>query len=143
LAVVTPLHQQRPEPPDHLCENAADEWRRVVAARAADWFGQEQLSHLASYCQHLATAQLISREIKAMPRPVDASRRSKLLRDARDETKLAMDLARSLRLTLHSQRTAQTAGTESRRSNGSRPWEDGHVPLHLRGAAPAKKLWET
>jgi len=58
LAVVTPLHQQRPEPPDHLCEDAADEWRRVVAARAADWFGQEQLSHLASYCQHLATARL-------------------------------------------------------------------------------------
>jgi len=142
LAVVTPLLQDRPEPPGHLCEAAAAEWRRVVAARAADWFGREQLAHLAAYCQHLAIAQRIGREIETLPRPIDVRLRSHLMKDRRDEMKLVMDLARSLRLTLHSQRTAQTAGTESRRSNGPRPWEDGHVPLHLRGAAPAKKLWE-
>ena len=96
--------------------------------------------HLKSYCEHLAAAELIGREIEALPRPINVSMRSKLLRDRRDEMKMAMDLARPLRLTLHSQRTAQTAGTESRRSNLSKPWD--HVPLHLRCSAPAKKLWE-
>ena len=140
LAIVTPVRQNRPEPPDTLCEFAADEWRRVVAARPADWFGRENLVHLKSYCEHLAAAELIGREIEALPRPINVSMRSKLLRDRRDEMKLAMDLARSLRLTLHSQRTAQVSGTESRRSNLPKPW--GDVPLHLRTGAPAKKLWE-
>jgi len=140
LAIVTPLRQDRPEPPDHLCEAAAVEWRRVVAARPADWFGRENLVQLKSYCEHLATAELISREIEALPRPINVSMRSKLLRDRRDEMKMAMDLARSLRLTLHSNRTAQVSGTESRKSNLCKPWD--HVPLHLRTGVPAKKLWE-
>ena len=57
LAIVTPVRQDRPEPPDTLCEFAADEWRRVVAARPADWFGRENLVHLKSYCEHLAAAE--------------------------------------------------------------------------------------
>jgi hypothetical protein len=137
LAIVTPLRQDRPEPPDSLCGFAADEWRRVVAARPADWFGRENLAHLKSYCEHLAAAELIGREIAALPRPINVSMRSKLLRDRRDERKIAMDLAHSLRLTVHSQRTAQTAGTESRRSNLPKPWD--HVPLHLRTFAPAHR----
>jgi uncharacterized protein YjbI with pentapeptide repeats len=57
----------------------------------------------------------------------DLAQGSKLLKDARDEMKLALDLARSLRLTLHSQRTAQTAGTASRAAHT--------------GSNGLKKLW--
>jgi hypothetical protein len=72
------------------------------------------LTHLAAYCTHFATEQLIKYEVEALPRPTAVLLRSRLLKDARDETKLALDLARSSRLTLHAQRTAQTAGTASR-----------------------------
>jgi phage terminase small subunit len=123
LAVITPI-KERPQPPADLFEDAADEWRRVMATREPDYFGQEQLAHLTAYCTHVATAQLLTREIEALPRPVNAAQRSKLLRDRRDEMKLALDIGRSLRLTLHSQRTAQTAGTASR------------------AAVSAKRLWE-
>jgi phage terminase small subunit len=123
-SVVRLEQKQRPKPPADLCDFAASEWRRVVGAREPDYFRAEQLAHLAAYCGHLATAKLISREIEAMPRPVDAARRSKLLKDRRDEMKLALDIGRSLRLTLHSQRTAQTAGTASRAADtGPKLWE--------------------
>src|SRR5690349_21204119 len=94
LAIVTPVRQDRPEPPDSLCEFAADEWRRVVAARPADWFGRENLVHLKSYCEHLAAAELIGHEIEALSRPINVSMRSKLLRDRRDEMKMAIAKAK-------------------------------------------------
>src|SRR3712207_5398655 len=66
LAVVTRLPGQRLSPPRGMAPEAAAIWRRVVAARPADWFDGGSLDTLAAYCRHAAELARISARIDAL-----------------------------------------------------------------------------
>lgn len=56
----------RPEPPEDLTPEQAEEWRAVVARLSADWFPRETHGLLAQYCRHVCTARRIARLLAEM-----------------------------------------------------------------------------
>src|SRR5262245_797932 len=50
---------RRPEPPDELTAEQAEEWRSIVNRLPADWFPRETLAMLAQYCRHVVHARRI------------------------------------------------------------------------------------
>lgn len=51
---------RRPEPPDELTAEQAEEWRAVVSRLPADWFPRETHGMLASYCRHIVTGRRVA-----------------------------------------------------------------------------------
>lgn len=68
-AVVT---VRRPDPPDELNEEQADEWRAVVGRLPADWFPRETQGMLAQYCRHVVAARRVAQMITALEAGVAA-----------------------------------------------------------------------
>lgn len=57
---------RRPEPPDDLTDEQADEWRAVVNRLPADWFPRETHGMLAQYCRHVIGARRVAEMIQAL-----------------------------------------------------------------------------
>jgi phage terminase small subunit len=57
---------RRPEAPDDLSDEAAAEWREVVASCDADHFSRATYSILAAYCRHAVATRRIDQLIKNM-----------------------------------------------------------------------------
>src|SRR5262245_46837718 len=55
---------KRPEPPEWLSDEAAAEWREVVATFAADHFNRALHPVLEAYCQHAAARRTIGLLLK-------------------------------------------------------------------------------
>ncbi len=71
--------RERPEPPDELTPEQAEEWRAVVARMPVDWFGRELHPLLAAYCRHTCNARHIAGLIEDA-RVVDAADRKAVMR---------------------------------------------------------------
>ena len=55
------LVARRPDPPDHLSDEAATEWREIVNSLPADHFSRATHPMLEAYCRHAVQARQIDR----------------------------------------------------------------------------------
>ena len=60
------LVARRPDPPDHLSDEAAGEWRDVVNSLSADHFSRASHPLLEAYCRHAVAARVIDRLIQEL-----------------------------------------------------------------------------
>lgn len=112
---------RRPDPPDELTDEQAEEWHAVVNRLPADWFPRETLPLLSQYCRHVVSsrrvAQLIERAEAADEFDVDTY--DKLLKMQEREGRAMSSLATRMRI------TQQTTYDKSKKKplQGKKPWE--------------------
>ncbi|SKA10980.1 hypothetical protein [Consotaella salsifontis] len=129
LALVAPLTESRPLPPEDLTDDQQGEWRAVVRRMPADWFPRETHGILKAFCRHATTHRLISYEIDRYEaewlKDEDGLKRLDKLTAMRErESRAMIATARALRITKHSQIRPETAGRATRGSfDGRRPWD--------------------
>ena len=76
---VIPGIPQRPEPPDELTPQQAEEWREIVDRMPVDWFRREIHPLLCAYCRHICNARHIAGLIEDA-RVVDVADRKAVMR---------------------------------------------------------------
>ena len=102
LAVVpatVPMVPGRPQPPSYLPDDAADLWRRITAARPADYFAPETLPTLETMVRAMAEHRRLMLAIEAMDPATDPTGYGKLARAADMMAARASQGATRLRLT--------------------------------------------
>lgn len=126
---VIPGIPQRPEPPDELTPQQAEEWREIVDRMPVDWFRREIHPLLCSYCRHVTNARHIAGLIEAA-HDLDIGDRKALMRFNRllgmqeRQSSALMGLATRLRLTNQSRYTASSAATAAKGGTTGKPlWE--------------------
>ena len=101
---VIPGIPQRPEPPDELTPQQAEEWREIVDRMPVDWFRRKIHPLLCSYCRHVTNARHIAGLIEAA-HDLDIGDRKALMRFNRllgmqeRQSSALMGLATRMRLT--------------------------------------------
>ena len=126
LAVITNIPGQRPEPLEELTNEQAQEWRAIVARMPADWFMQESWPLLANLCRHIVTARKLGKVIDhtSVPSDIESLREYDKLLGMRDrETKAVVNLSRQLRLSHQQRYQPKTAGSKTRPTEASKPWD--------------------
>ncbi len=126
---VIPGIPQRPEPPDELTPQQAEEWREIVDRMPVDWFRREIHPLLCSYCRHVTNARHIAGLIEAA-HDLDIGDRKALMRFNRllgmqeRQSSALMGLATRMRLTNQSRYTASSAATAAKGGPTGKPlWE--------------------
>ncbi len=137
---VIPGIPQRPEPPDELTPQQAEEWRAVVARMPVNWFPREIFPLLCAYVRHVTNSRHIARLIEAAE-DMDIGDRTALMRFNRllgmqeRQSNVMAGLATRMRLTNQSRYTASSAAAQAKRGSGVKLWETPGAP---EGSAP----WE-
>lgn len=95
---------RRPEPPDELTPEEAEEWRAVVNSLAADWFRRETHALLVLYCRHVVNARCVAQLIQTIKSkdPVDIDGYDRLLKMQERESRALSSLATRMRTSQHS-----------------------------------------
>ena len=126
---VIPGIPQRPEPPDELTPQQAEEWSEIVDRMPVDWFRREIHPLLCSYCRHVTNARHIAGLIEAA-HDLDIGDRKALMRFNRllgmqeRQSSALMGLATRMRLTNQSRYTASSAATAAKGGTTGKPlWE--------------------
>jgi phage terminase small subunit len=124
---------RRPDPPDHLDEADAEEWRAIVGRMPADWFPRETRPILTELCQLTVIARMFNEDVKAHRERCRASARidKEMLRLLSMRSKLAYliaSLSHKLRLTNIKRFHVDTAGRRARMApnEATRPWDERH-----------------
>jgi len=68
------LVARRPDPPDHLSDEAAAEWRDVVNSLSADHFSRASHPLLEAYCRHAVAARRIDQMLQGLNEEEGATR---------------------------------------------------------------------
>jgi hypothetical protein len=107
LAIVPKLVQQRPEPPEGLTEEQAEEWRAIVNQLPPDWFSRESHALLVAYVKHVADHRRLSHWLDQfrdewMLTADGVARYDKLLTMREREGRAMSSLATRMRLTQQS-----------------------------------------
>jgi hypothetical protein len=114
---------RRPEPPEELTDEQAEEWRAVVMRLPADWFPRETHGMLAQYCRHVVSArrcaQLVAQIEGASEFDMDAY--DKALKMQEREGRAISSLATRMRI---SQQATVRAEKARKPSQVSKPWEN-------------------
>ena len=101
-------------PPEALDSAAQAVWRRLVAAMPSGWFKAEHLDMLTAYCRHVAAADRFGQlRDEADINPADGDsvmNANRLSTMAERETRAALALARSMRITHQATVEPKTAG---------------------------------
>jgi hypothetical protein len=120
---------RRPAPPADLTTAQAVVWRAVVDHMPADWFRPETLDLLAAYCRHICRERFLSAELDRCPATALSTEDGlghfgKLSAAAERESRAALALARSMRLTQQSRYdAAKAARAVGSQRIGPAPWE--------------------
>ena len=129
LSVIAGIPQQRPEPPDELTPQQAEEWRAIVGRMPVDFFGRETWPLLCAYCRHVTNSRHIAGLIEAA-HDLDIGDRTALMRLNRllglqeRQSNALMGLATRMRLTNQSRYTAGSAATQAKGGHSGKPlWE--------------------
>ena len=127
LTVVT-LGPRRPDPPEELTVEQAEEWRAIVGRMPADWFSREHYPLLAALCFHVCRSRMLAGLIDTFPTEWLAEegglqRLDKLLAMAERETRCMTALSRAMRLTQRSRIGPEVAATKAAQPGGVRPWD--------------------
>jgi hypothetical protein len=130
LSVVRALPQERrPEPPEELTAEQAEEWRAIVSRLPVEWFQREGHALLAQYCRHVVRARQVAATLDGLTEldlrlPENLAVFDKLSQIADREGRAMTSLATKMRLTQQSRYQAQKA---ERRANSptatSKPWQ--------------------
>ena len=129
LSVVPVLPgQQRPEAPDELTKEEAEEWRAIVGRLPADWFPRETHAQLTNYCRHVVKARMIAgllREFEPEWTATDEGlhRFDKLTHMAQRESAAIASLGTKMRLTQQTRVREQTATRRLEAHVAAKPWE--------------------
>ena len=129
LAVIVGEFGKRPEPPDYLTGRQAEIWRETTASEPLDFFSSAALRGLlADYCRHRQAAEDVSAIIdnfkpEWLKNGEGVKRYQALSRIREIETRAAMSMARSLRLTNQSRYMPRGAARTALNASGPRPWE--------------------
>lgn len=112
---------RRPEPPDELTDEQAEEWRAVVNRLSADWFPRETHGMLAQYCRHVVAARRVAQLIAAHETsdPFDVEEYDRLLKMQEREGRALSSLSTRMRL-------SQQATYDPKRKKpkaAPKPWE--------------------
>lgn len=112
----------RPDPPDDLTDEQANEWRAVVDALPADWFPRETWGLLAQYCRHVVAARRVAQLVAAAEadaETLDIEDYDRLLKMQEREGRAMSSLASRMRIN-------QQATIDKRKKKPSsvkKPWE--------------------
>jgi len=122
--------QDRPPPPEGMTALERLVWNRVSGAMPAGWFRREHLDMLKSYCQHAARSDLFNRMASAFEagdvgEKIELADLDRISKMAERESRAALALARSMRITHQAQIRPETAATkrDNPASDERRPWE--------------------
>ncbi|MDJ0922108.1 MAG: hypothetical protein QNI84_13355 [Henriciella sp.] len=138
VAQVLRMGERPPAPLSLLRDRAIEEWVRVTNAMPSDWFTDETLALLESYCNHVANADSWVRLIQGFdvnwvndPETGEAAlaRYEKFQKNFERETRAASSLATRMRMTQQAKYTTKSAGTSAkgRAPGGRKPWEQGAI----------------
>ena len=128
--MVRNLPGSRPEPPDELTAEQAEEWRVIVGRMPADWFTRETYPLLVDLCRHIVRARVIAGKIddfdpEWLVTDAGAKTYDRLCAMGERETRMMASLATKMRLTQQSRYNAQSASTAERKGSNepSHPWQ--------------------
>jgi len=95
---------RRPDPPDDLTPEQADEWRAVVNRLPSEWFPRETHGLLAQYCRHVVRARRLAQAIEAAESRDDFDFKGwrDLLRAEEEQSRAIASLATKMRLSQQS-----------------------------------------
>lgn len=116
FAVLHPGKQvERPSAPKGMPAPAKRVWERITGAMPPDWFRPEHIDMLEQYCLHIAAARKYARRRDRQPVATDEDvlTANRLSTMADRETKVALALARSMRITHQAQMRAETAARKA------------------------------
>jgi hypothetical protein len=128
---IVKLERPRPAPPKELTPSEAAIWVMTVDTKPADWFTQDTHPLLVAYCRHVQMGEVLAAQVRTFEMDwvgVEGGleRLERLLRVRERETRAALALARSMRLTQQSRLRAETAATKADNTpSGPRPWDFG------------------
>jgi len=124
VAQLVHVRDDRPDPPEDLTPEQAEEWRGVVGRMPASWFKREHYGMLSAYCRHVCRAREVERELAATSIE-DLEKYEKLARSAERETRSILACGRTLRLTHQSQYDEKKAHRSANQgsSSGGSPWD--------------------
>lgn len=125
VAPVAHIGGQRPEPAEGLSEQERAVWREVADSMPPDWFGSEHLRILRAYCRHTVRADQIQDAVAqaievGMNCDDQIAKVDKLSRMAERESRAALALARSMRITHQAQYDTSKAA-RARKNRGGNP----------------------
>jgi len=114
---------RRPDPPDELTPEQADEWRAVVNRLPASWFPRETHQLLTQYCRHTVCARRLAQLIQHAEscNELDIETYERLLRMQEKESRAISSLATRMRMTQGSTMRPETA---RKPSELPKPWEN-------------------
>ena len=131
LSVVPIGQRPPPDPPSDLTPEQKALWHEITARMPPDWFDAPSQPLLAAYVRHVCRARHLARALDDAPHDAlhdDAklAHFDKLSRAAERETRAALTLARSLRLTQQSRYDPRAAHRAAGRAPASavKPWEE-------------------
>lgn len=106
----------RPDPPEDMSDFSADIWRKTVNGFSAEWFGEETLPQLESYCEHLRMFEVLTQEVEDCWDELSPADKVRLLKQRSEESRAAMSAATKLRITKQA-----TTHPEKKKNPGSSP----------------------
>lgn len=114
---------RRPEPPDELTDEQAEEWRAVVNRLSAEWFPRETHGMLAQYCRHVVAARRVAQLVALAEREneFDVREYERLLRMQEREGRAISSLATRMRI---SQQATVRAERARKPSQARKPWQE-------------------
>lgn len=118
---------ERPEPLPAMLPAAQAEWRRVVDALPADWFGPETWALLEAYCNCVAQMRWLDAEAQKLQAAaahsgLDVSLYAYYRKQSAAEATLMGNLATKLRITL--QASASKDKGKGSTGGGPKPWDE-------------------
>ena len=124
-------------PPAELSPAERAEWTRAVNSLPAAFFGREQTALLVRFVRHTTRAEALDALLASCDPAADLERFAKLSRLAAEESRIALSLARSLRLTVQS-RSHPVSAARAAAGGSERTPEDDEAAI-LRLVAQAKE----
>jgi len=128
LATISKITDARPPVPEGMPEVQAKIWRATVNRLPYDYFQAEHLPLLKAYVQHVAIGEQLARQIAKfegtwLTMADGLEHFDRLTRCLEREHRMAVSLARSLRLTHQSRYDRTVAGKVTRPGLDRMPWE--------------------
>lgn len=113
---------RRPDAPDDLTLEQAEEWQAVVNRLPADWFPRETHGMLAQYCRHIIAARRVAAIIRQLEdaETFDIDAYDQALKMQEREGRAISSLATRMRI---SQQATVRASQAKKPTQVRKPWE--------------------
>jgi hypothetical protein len=128
LAIVAPISEHRPPPPEGLTPEQAAEWTAIVRRLPHDFFPRESHRLLEAFCRHTTSFRILSECIDSFQKewlndPGGFGQYRELLALRDREGRALSSLATRLRITPASRYQPRTAATAAAKPGDRQAWE--------------------